>query len=844
MTAATDFAISARLAVRELRSGLQGFRIFLMCLFLGVAAIAVVGTLSASIERGIADQGQPLLGGDIEFSFNHREASAEEYEFLAASGTLSVVATLRAMVSFGDAASLVELKAVDELYPLFGGFTLDGEQKFPEAIAERDAYLRVVIEPVLRDRLGLKIGDTIRIGEAEFLVAATIAAEPDRVSDGFILGPRVLMTIEGLNATGLIKPGSLVRWRYRLKLDPPADAKVLKSIIRQAKKQHPDAGWRIRDRERAAPGVDRFLERLTFFLTLVGLTSLVVGGVGIANAVKAFVDRRRSTIATLKCIGATSRQVVAAYAIEILLIAAIGVTAGVLLGAIAPFAASILLAGALPVPISPSLEVIPLLRAVAFGFLVTIAFAAWPLGRMQSVAPSALFRESMETVSGVPPRSSLAVSGFAILLISLLAYSTLPDGRITLWYIGGIVAAFGTLTVLARIIMTLAETHIHPRGAVARYAVANLYRPGAPTPSIILSLGLGLTLFVTLALVDTNLSAQLRSTIPQQAPSFFFLDVPNSQRSEFVKLVKAHPTVGEVKVAPMLRGRVVSVAGVNAAKVEATPETRWALRGDRGLTYSEDLPAGSELSEGEWWPAGYDGEPLVSFTQDIADGISLKIGDKVTINVLGREVTAKVSSFRKVDWRSLNINFVMVFSPNTLQGAPHMNIVTVNMAEDQAGRLLKSVSSTYPTVTAVRVRDVLDAVNVLLAQLVSAIRYATAITFVVGILVLAGAMASGLSRRIYDSVVLKTHGATRRQLVGAYVVEFALVGLVAAAFAILIGSVAAWAIMRFVLEMPFEFAGTVSGFTAIAGAVLTILAGFATTWRALAARPARVLRAE
>ena len=542
-----------------------------------------------------------------------------------------------------------------------------------------------------------------------------------------------------------------------------------------------------------------------------------------------------ATIATLKCIGATSRLVVAAYAMEIAAIAMLAIAAGVALGAVAPFAASAVIGAMLPVPISPGLEAVPLLRAIAFGILVTVAFAAWPLGRMQSVAPSALFRDRVDVTTGLPPRGFLLVCLVAVGLIGLLAYASLPDGRITLWYIGGVIASFFTLTALARAVMHFAESHLRPSGAVARYAIANLYRPGAPTPSIILSLGLGLTLFVTLALIDTNLSAQLRSTIPQQAPSFFFLDVTSAQRDDFVRLVKDHPSVGEVKAAPMLRGRMVSVAGVKAGKVKATPETKWALRGDRGLTYSEQIPTGSELSEGNWWPADYSGEPLVSFTQDIADGIGLKIGDKITVNVLGREVSAKVSSFRKVDWRSLNINFVMVFSPNTLQGAPHMNIVTVNMAEDQAGGLLKSVSAAYPTVTAVRVRDVLDAVNVLLAQLVSAIRYATAITFVVGILVLAGAMASGLSRRIYDSVVLKTHGATRRQLVAAYLVEFTVVGLVAAAFSIIIGGIAAWAIMRFVLEMPFEFAVSVSGVTAIAGAALTILAGFATTWRALAA---------
>ncbi len=376
------------------------------------------------------------------------------------------------------------------------------------------------------------------------------------------------------------------------------------------------------------------------------------------------------------------------------------------------------------------------------------------------------------------------------------------------------------------------------------HAVANLHRPGAPTPSIVLSLGLGLALFVTLALVDSNISAQLRSSIPERAPSFFFLDVPNTERQAFTDLVRSQPTVGEIKTAPMLRGRMVTVAGVPARKVNATPDTRWALHGDRGLTYSETLPEGSELTAGQWWPADYDGPPLVSFTQDIATGFGLELGDEVTVNVLGRDVTAKVASFRRVDWRSLNINFVMVFSPNTLAGAPHMNIVTVDMAEDRTGELLRTVSAAYPTVTAVRVKDVLDAVNDLLANLVVAIRAATALTFTVGILVLAGALASSLSRREYDSVVLKTFGATRTQLMGSYAFEFAVLGLVAAVFSVAIGGLAAWGIVRFVLEMPFTFGFAASVATAISAMLLTVIAGFATTWQALAARPARVLRTE
>ena len=844
MNSTNNWVVAGKLALRELRSGLQGFRIFLMCLVLGVGAIAIVGALSAAFDRGVTDQGQPLLGGDMEFSLNHRQIGDAERAHIATLGEVSTVATLRAMAAAGEPRSLVEIKAIDDGYPLYGELELTRGGNFRELLDERDGRWGAVAEKVLLDRLALNTGDVVAVGEAEIEIRGVIAKEPDRVSDGFILGPRLLIRHAALDATGLIKPGSLVRWRYRVKMPQSASRDDVKTLRKQARDKFPDAGWRIRTRERAAPGVDRFVDRLTFFLTLVGLTSLVVGGVGIANAVKTFIERRQQNIATLKCLGATSGLVLAAYAIQIFLIASLGIAIGVLLGLITPFVASWGFSEVLPVPLSARIEWQPLLQAIAFGYLVVVTFAAWPLGRMRAIAPSALFRDQVETHFSLPPFAFMLVSLIALQLICVMAFAVLSEPRFTVWYIAGVIASFGILSGLAWLVMKLARDRVRAGSAVLNHAIANLHRPGAPTPSIVLSLGLGLTLFVTLALVDSNISAQLRSSIPERAPSFFFLDVPNTERDAFTDLVRAQPTVGEIKTAPMLRGRVVSVAGVPARKVKATPDTRWALHGDRGLTYSDTLPAGSELTAGEWWPPDYDGPPLVSFTQDIATGIGLKLGDEVTVNVLGRDVTATVASFRRVDWRSLNINFVMVFSPNTLAGAPHMNIVTVNMAEDRAGELLKTVSAAYPTVTAVRVKDVLDAVNDLLGNLVVAIRSATALTFVVGTLVLAGALASSLSRREYDSVVLKTFGATRAQLMGSYAFEFAMLGLVAAVFSVSIGGLAAWGIVRFVLEMPFTFGLVTAIATAVSAMLLTIIAGFAATWQALAARPARVLRTE
>lgn len=836
-------ATGFKLARRELRSGLQGFWIFLVCLVLGVGSIAMIGTLSVSIKRGLAEQGQPLLGGDMEFSVIHRQLGKNERDFVEKLGTVSKVASMRGIaIADSGKRTLVEVKAVDADYPLFGAVQLADTGPFQARFARQGKIYGAFAEQSILVRLAIKPGDVVRLGAARFQIKALISKEPDRISDGLVLGPRLMISHAGLTATGLVKPGSLVRWRYRVKLADPAAN--IAGLTKLAEKKFPASGWRIRSRDKAAPGAERFLSRLTFFLTLTGLTALVVGGAGVANAVSTFVDRRRKNIATLKCLGGSSNIIMATYLIEVFAVAGLAILIGLIIGAGLPLIAMPYLSGLLPVPVGSAVELWPLARAGAFGVLVTIAFSLWPLARARATPAAELFRGSLESKFTWPAPGFIAASLAAIVAIMALALVSFPDRWITAGYLVGITASFVFLVVLARLLMWAAKRYARPRRAVTRLAIANLYRPGAPTPSIVLALGLGLILFVTLGLVDTNISRQLQSAVPKQAPSFFFLDIPNNRLAEFKGFAQRQKGVRKTGSAPMLRGRVQKLNGVALARVPIAPHVAWAFRGDRGLTYATTVPEGSRLVAGKWWPKDYAGPPLVSFVDEIARGAGLKIGDTVTVNILGRNITAKIASLRAVDWESLRINFVMVFSPGTLAGAPHTHMVTVTADQPREDALLAAVSDKFPAVTAVRIKDALDAVNSLLRQLLVAIRSASAITMLTGILVLAGALASGLSRRTYDAVVLKTFGATRRQLVLAFVYEYALLGLVTAAFSVLIGSAAAWAIIHFVMEMDWQFSVTTAVVTALAAMTLTIAAGFTTTWRALAAKPARILRSE
>ncbi len=827
-------------AWRDLRSGLQGFWIFLTCLALGTAAIAIVGALGAAIDRGLSEEGQPLLGGDVEVALIHREASPAELAFLAGNGVVSKIGSLRAMARGNDMTALVEIKAIDDLYPLYGVIDLSPAGDIKAALADDG----VAVDPVLLERLGAKLGDRIRIGGKDFTLRALIAKEPDRISDGLVLGPRVMMSEASLTATGLVQPGSLITWKYRVRMKEGTGAAQVREMVRQAQEDHRDSGWRVRSRGSAAPGADQYVERLSYFMTLVGLTALIIGGAGIANAASAFINRRTQAIATLKCLGAPQRTITGIYLTEILLVAAVAIVIGLCAGAVAPAIAKATIGDLIPLPLAAGIEWRPLALALVFGFLVTIAFTMWPLARTRHVSASALFRHNVEIAAGWPGPGALTTIALALAIMAGLVYASFDDTRITTIYLGGLAGSFIVLLGLAAAIVHLTRRLPRPKSAIWRYALSNVHRPGSAAVSVILALGLGLTLFVTLALTDRTISTELTSGIPDRAPSFFFLDVRNDEKQAFLDLLRQEPGVAAIDTAPMLRGRITTLKGVPVDRIKASPDAAWALRGDRGLTYASDLPKGSTLTEGAWWPADYSGPPLVSFVDDVAKGLDLKLGDDVTVNVLGRDVTAKVASFRKVDWRSLDINFLMIFTPDTLKEAPHQNIVTVEMAGGDEGRLLNAVSRAFPTVTAIRVKDVVATVTDLLTRMLAAVRGANALTLLTGILVLAGALSAGLAGRLYDAVVLKTYGATRRELIQAFVIEYAILGLASAVFGVIVGAAGSWFLSFWILEMPWAFSWGTAVLTAVIAMVLAVAAGLLVTWRALTAKPAVILRDE
>ncbi|NKI60965.1 ABC transporter permease [Labrenzia sp. PO1] len=841
--------LAARFAFRELRGGLKGFYIFIACIALGVAAIAGVTSVSRALTEGISREGQSILGGDLDFSLIHRQADADQLAYLSGLGDLSRVATTRAMArrpETGDQA-LVELKAVDGPYPLYGTFELASGEALETALARKDGTWGAVVDPSLLARLGANVGDTLSLGRATIRIADTIANEPDKLAGGMEFGPRLLISDAALPETGLIQPGSLVRWHYRVRMAPAPNLEAMEGIVEEAKSAQPDAGWRIRSRANASPGLQRSIDRFAQFLTLVGLTALVVGGVGVANAIRAYLETKREVIASFKCLGSTGGFVFKIYLVQMLVLALLGIVVGLVLGALIPFAAAAALAPVLPVKLAASIYPTELALGLVYGLLTALAFAIWPLGRAHDVPPTALFRDIVTGGAKLPRKRYLFATAATVLALAAIAILLAHDQRMAGTYIAASAGAFVLLVLVARAIMAIARRLPSVRSTELRLAIANIHRPGALTPSVVLSLGLGLSLLVALALIDGNLRRELTATIADKAPSFFFIDIQSHERDAFEALLNAEASDANLQSVPMLRGRIVSLNGIAADKfVPAQEGSGWVLRGDRGITYDASLPKNSKLEEGSWWPEDYTGIPLVSFDEEAATDLGLKIGDRITVNVLGREITAEIANTRTVEWQSLAINFVMVFSPNTFAGAPHAHLMTLgwddDVPEETELALLKTVSNAFPTVTAIRVKDAISQVNDLVAQLAWAIRGASSITLIASVLVLAGALAAGHRSRIYDAVILKTIGATRARLIFAYALEYAILGLATAVFALLAGGVAAWYVITQIMDGSFVMMPVTAAGAALIALMLTVGFGLIGTWRVLGEKPAPVLR--
>ncbi|WHZ35108.1 ABC transporter permease [Sagittula sp. MA-2] len=831
---------AARFARRELRGGLSGFRIFLACLALGVAAISGVGSVRSAIEAGLTDQGAILLGGDAQVKLTYRFATDEELAWMdSVADRVSEVTDFRSMATVpredDTDRALTQVKSVDDAYPLLGELVLEPAMPVDAALDDRGG----IMARVLADRLGLRPGDTFRLGDGEFTLRATIVTEPDDAGDGFGLGPRTIVATSDLDGSGLLAPGSLYETEYRLDLPDEAD---LDTVAADALGRFEENGMRWRDARTGAPGVSRFIDRLGRFLVLVGLSGLAVGGIGVSAAVRAYLAQKTSVIATLRTLGATRQTIFLTYFLQIGALSLLGIAMGLVLGAAVPLLFAPIIQNALPIPTVFTLYPAPLLEAALYGVLTAALFTLWPLARAEEVRAATLFRDALGSARVLPARRYVIATGvlLAVLVLAAALFSGSPE--LTLWTAGGILGSLILLSGAALLIRAAARSSARAaRGRPAlRWALGSIGGPRESASAVVLSLGLGLAVLAAIGQIDGNLRTAIQRELPDRAPSYFFVDIQKDQMPGFLDRVENDPAVSRVDSAPMMRGVITRINGRPAREVAGG---HWVVRGDRGITYAAQPDSRTTVTAGTWWPEDYSGPPQVSFAAEEAEEIGLSLGDAITINILGRDIDATITSFREVDFSTAGIGFVLTMNPAAVESAPHTFISTVYAEEEAEAAILRDVADAYPNITAIRIRDAIARVTELLESVGAAIRWGAAATLLTGFLVLIGAASAGETARTYESAVLKTLGASRRRILQSFALRSALLGGAAGLVALAAGILGGWAIMTFVMEADFAVVWPNALAVVTGGVLATLVAGLIFAWRPLSVRPAAVLRA-
>jgi len=854
-TATLGPGTAVHLAWRDLRGGIRGFRVMIACLALGVATIAGIGSFTAAVQEGLARDAQALLGGDLDIRLTHRRPSTEQIAWLQVRGRISAVARMRSMARPTVVAArtpgardrtLVEVKAVDRAYPLYGQVVTIPPINLDAALArDADGTFGAIVERSLLTRLGLAQDGKFRVGSAKFKIKAILLREPDQASGRFKLGPRVLIGDNALGATGLVRPGSLIRYHTRLATAPGTDGVALEAALARA---YPNAGWRVRNTKAATPRLRRHIDRAALFFSLVGLAALLIGGIGVAGAVTGYLEGKRETIATLKSLGATGGFIFAMFALEVGMIALLGIGLGLIIGAGLPALGLPGLAAFLPIVPRVALYPAPLLVAAGYGIAVAVLFTLWPLARVREVTAAELFRGLVAHTRFRPPTAIIIGLGLAFAAIAGLVLATAIRPSFALWFIAGAIFTFALFHGLAKGISHFARnTARHLAQGKVRLprlslALANLHRPGAPARSIIVALGVGLTVFVALVQVEGNMRRQINERIPAGAPAFFFVDIQPGQVAGFEAAVKDVPGTGRIQRMPTIRGRIVRTNGKLIQAARVGHGARWAVRGDRSLTYIGSRPDRTDIVSGRWWPADYKGAALISLDARIARGLGIGVGETMTMNVLGREITGQIANTRHITWSTIGLNFAIIFSPGVLEDAPQTYIATVEAPPRVEEAVVRAVTDRFANVTAISVREALTAITSALDNIATAARATATLALISGILVLAGALAAGLRERTRDAVILKVTGARRQDLAIAYLIEYGIAGTAAGLVAAITGTLVGYFILTQIMDAGWVILPGPAGTVLVVAALSVVGLGFVGTWRALAQKPAPVLR--
>ena len=837
-----------RVALVDLRGDLRRFGVLLACLALGTAAIAAVGSVGAALDQAVVRDATTLLGGDLEAYRPDRPANDLDLARIARAGKFTYVADNTARGHAGQASTLLDIVAAAEDYPLLGTVRspqLAEGEKPAALIAERDGVHGALVAPDLFEKLSIGMGDRFNIGQTQFEIRGVLEAIPDGAVRGFRLGVTILIPAAALATMSDVRPplpGVLTQHRYKIVVEGMTTEEAFALLAEELR----DPRWTVRSPREAAGSLARYYDLFSRFLLIVGLSSLLVGGVGVSTGVTAYIGERQRSIATMRSLGATGARVLVHFLTQVAALATVGVGIGVLLGAISSAVALPFVGRALAANLPPMIDAPALLTAAGFGYLAAFAFSYLPLVRAQSVSPALLFRSA----GAMPPLSwrqatrmstllPIAAAGAAVYMLALV---TTRDVQLVSAFAIGAVLAFLLLRGAAALLQVALRHLPPPPGPGLRYAVRQIRRPGSSAPIVVLSLGLGLAMLLVISLLNSNLSYQLLGVVGRDAPTYMASELFPDEIDILNELAATDPDVAWVESSPSIRTRIVELAGTDARTLrDLSDEATFLLGVDIPVTWRRDQPRDGNIVEGEWWPEDYEGPPLISLRSALRGELGLRVGDVVVFDLFGDRFEARIANFRDYQWQQ-GLNFAVIFSPGDIQSYPRTFIGSVKAVEGREEPLGRTLVASFPDIAFIPIGEALAQAISVLGQLATAVNIVGSLAVVNGLFVLAGTMAAGRKQRETDAIIQKVLGATRGNVLWAFMLEYGFLGAFAALIATVIGITAAWAITQSALEIGFA-ADPVLILTVVLGAVaLTVVAGAATTWRSLSARPAPFLR--
>ena len=837
------------MARRELRSAWKRLLFFFICIAIGVGSIVALRSIIRNFHDVMASDARAILGADVQIS-SGRPWNPETLATIdrvskplgaVRAETIESATMMRPVNESNQRALLVELRGIEPPFPFYGAYTLSHGQPYNPQLLKNNGL--IVVQSVL-ERLDVKLGDQVRIGTETFTLNAILEREPG-FSGGFQFGPRVILDKNALEKAGLTGFGSRTRRRIMLRV-PDENVEKVTNELRTALKSN---FINVRSYRQSQERIDNQFTRAENFLSLTGFIILILGGIGVSSVTRVFIEEKRKSIAVLKCVGATGSRIFSIYLLQILVLGWTGSVVGLLLAKLTLFLLGQSYQTILPPGMSYTLQWPSILQGFGFGLLVTLLFSALPLLRIRHIKPNVLLRDETENAGRMKRKFDMVRFLTATIVFAGLFFLSVWQAgslRVGIFFLVGFILTALILHATALLIMRLVRRFKRIASFQTRHAISGLHRPGNQTQVIVMAVGLGSFFIIATQAMQSNLLREMDFQTRTNLPNMYLIDIQSDQKQGVEKIV-LEATGEKPEILPTVRARIAAINGKEVDRESAEyKKDRGRLGFEYTMTYRDYLDETESILEGKFWDQKPSSVPEISIEESLKGMMGLDVGSNMTLDILGRKITARVTSIRRVDWKNARTGFYILFRPGVLEAAPNVYVAALDapLTEPARSRFQRTLVDAYPNITAIDVVDIVRGIQKILNTITLGISFIGGFVFLSGVLILIGSIAMTKFQRIYEAAVLKTLGATRKLILKILMLEYALLGLIAG----LIGSLAAmglsYAISVYVFELDWQFAPMIYLIGVAATILLVTLVGALSSLNVLNRKPLAVLRAQ